>query len=352
MSTTGRLLDDEDLAGMTAELKEWPNSTWGSDEQALGVSPFLTFYFLYDSQRSTETALLMVDIHEAFEHLTGESYSIGTHPDSEKPHRYGSKRLPDLREVARTSKSSDYFSFKVSSELNHRSSPATAGYFWKLRDYMNDRDDPSNRAYSSIQFYYRWAWFKESKNAWRGFVLQSIERLRPEVVYSGFAFANPLEHGTRAEVSVWERALTPRFYGLDIDFPFGMDRLGDGIRPPTWGFLLSDVNCRKLALSREQVRDRLHHPAINIFEVQNGLWIELGDEPSLFPVEDGVPALPKMLNHLLKPIRNDHTDLLGFAQWDGDPNERFNSRDTMRWLQRFDDDSDWPSIEERRASLK
>lgn len=279
--------------------------------------------------------------------MTGQPYLIGTHPDSERPHPYGSRRLPDLRDFARKAKKGDYFSFNVSSETNPRSSPASAGYFWKLRDYMNDREDPRNRSYSSIQFYYRWAWFKENKSAWRDFVLQSIERLRPEVVYSGFAFANPLEHGTRAEVSVWERALTPHFYGLDIDVPFGAARLGDGIRPPTWGFLLSDSNCRKLDLSREQVRDRLHHPEIDIFEVSSGLWIELGDEPSLYPVEDGVPAFPKFLNCLLKPIRNDHTDLLGFAQWDGDPNERFNDKDAVRWLRRFDDDSDWPSVEQR-----
>jgi hypothetical protein len=37
----------------------------------------------------------------------------------------------------------------------------------------------------------------------------------------------------------------------------------------------------------------LKHPAIHISELQQGLWIELGDEPSLYPVEEGVPELPK-----------------------------------------------------------
>ena len=103
-------------------------------------------------------------------------------------------------------------------------------------------------------------------------------------------------------------------------------------------------------MSREQVRDRLRYPEISLFEVRNGLWIELGDQPSLYPVEEGVPALPQLLNRLIKPIRNDYTDLLGFAQWDGDPNERFSNEDALRWLQRFDADSDWPSAEQRRAS--
>jgi hypothetical protein len=34
--------------------------------------------------------------------------------------------------------------------------------------------------------------------------------------------------------------------------------------------------------------------------------------------------------------------LLGFGQWDGVPNERFNDADSLRWMRRFDADSDWP----------
>ncbi len=58
-----------------------------------------------------------------------------------------------------------------------------------------------------------------------------------------------------------------------------------------------------------------------------------------------------MLNRLVKTVRNDHMDLLGFPEWDGDPNQRFNDRDSIRWLRRFDDDSDWPSVEQRQPSV-
>jgi hypothetical protein len=341
------MFEDEELDEFTENLRDWPNSVWGDEEQQLGVSSFITFYFLYDSNRWVETSLKMVDIHEEFERLTGHPYLIGTHPASEKPHPYSSSRLPDLRDFARKTKKSEAFLFDVTSEKNHKTSPATAGYFWKKKDYMNDDEDPS---YSSIQFYYRLQWWRENKEAWRGFVLATIEKLSPEVVYSGFAMATPLEFGTRSEVAVWERSLTPRFYGLDIDYPWAMNRHGSGIRTPTWGFLLSDTWREKLGMSREQVQDHLHHPDIALFPTQAGLWIELGAEPSLFPVEDGVPELPWLLNRLIKPIRNDYMSLVGFGQWDGDSNERFNRKDSMRWLQRFDDDSDWPSIEQRHAS--
>lgn len=344
MSTTTQTFNDEELNDFSEDLKEWPNSVWGDDEQQLGVSPFITFYFLYDSNRWVETSLMMVDIHEEFERMMGQPYLIGTHPVSEKPHPYGSVRIPDLRDFARKTTKGESFLFDVTSEKNHKTSPATAGYFWKKKDYLNDDEDPS---YSSIQFYYRLAWWKENKEAWRTFVLATIEKLRPEVVYNGFAMANPLEFGTRAEVTVWERSLTTRFYGLDIDYPWAMNRHGSGVRPPTWGFLLSDIWRAKLEMSREQVQDRLRHPDITIISVKSGLWIELGAEPSLFPVEEGVPELPMLLNRLIRPIRNDHMSLLGFGQWDGDPNERFTRNDATRWLQRFDDESDWPSVEQR-----
>lgn len=50
-----------------------------------------------------------------------------------------------------------------------------------------------------------------------------------------------------------------------------------------------------------------------------------------------------LLNKLIKPIRFDYLDLLGFGQWDGDPNERFTDADSRRWMARFDPDSDWPT---------
>ncbi|TNC72940.1 DUF3396 domain-containing protein [Janthinobacterium lividum] len=218
---------------------------------------------------------------------------------------------------------------------------------------MNDDAVPSNRTYSSIQFYYRWSWWLENKDAWRQFVLQTAGILDAAQVYSGFAMATPLAYGSRSEVSVWERSLTTHFYGLDIDDYLGMHgELTIGIRPPTWGFLLSDTWREKLDITRGQVKLSLHHPNIKIEELSVGLWIELGEEPSLYPVEDGVPALPVLLNKLLKPICHDHMGLLSGAQWDGAPNERFNDADSLRWMRRFDADSDWPSVELRQRAAK
>jgi len=55
-----------------------------------------------------------------------------------------------------------------------------------------------------------------------------------------------------------------------------------------------------------------------------------------------MPEMPKLLNRLLRPIRNDRLGLVGFGQWAGDPAERFSDEDSQRWLARFDGDADWP----------
>ncbi|WP_439854905.1 type VI immunity family protein [Pseudomonas yamanorum] len=340
MSTTHRLFDEEERDEFIAGLKEWPNTDWGTDEVARhSVSPFISFYFPSTPGTHRDVALLMVDIHEAFEKMLGYPYTMTMHEDTDRPHPYPEEE-PDLRSQAMDAHPHEHFVFWFSDETNHASSPTTSGDFW-LSWY---RLDGSRTEYSSIVFYYRWQWWLDNRDAWRAFVLKTIDLLKAHQVYSGFAMANPMEYGTRAEVTTWERALTPAFYGLDIDYEFAMrDELLNGIRPPTWAFLLADHWREKLDLTREQVRTALSHPRISITELQSGQWIELGEQPELYPVEQGVPELPMLLNKLLKPIRYDNLGLLGFGQWDGDPNERFTDPDSRRWMARFDADSDWPT---------
>ncbi|WP_455883880.1 type VI immunity family protein [Pseudomonas putida] len=349
MSTTHRLFDEEELDEFIAELKEWPNTDWGTDEVARhSVSPFISFYFPPEPDNHVDIALLMVDIHEAFEQLLGHPYTMTMHEDTDRPHPYPEEE-PDLRMQATEAYHDDYFEFWFTDESNHASSPTTAGHFW--RGWF--KRDKTKTAYSWIVFHYRWQWWLDNREAWRQFVLKTIDLLKAHQVYSGFAMANPMEYGTRAEVTTRERALTPAFYGLDIEYAYGMDdELLNGIRPPTWAFLLADHWREKLELTREQVRTALAHPRISITELHSGQWIELGEQPELYPVEQGVPELPMLLNRLLKPIRYDDLGLLGFGQWDGDPNERFTDADSRRWMARFDIDGDWPTAASRLITPK
>jgi hypothetical protein len=343
------MFTQEELDDFVNLLKEWPNSYYGNEDATYSVNPFTSFYFLYDTRSYMATQLLMIDIHEEFERMLGKPYLIATHPDSERPHPYGSKRIPDLREFAHKLKSDEGFYFKFTDEKNHCSSPTTAGYFWKKKDWFSDGREYKKKHYSTIHFYYRWSWWLEHRAEWRQFVLSVMNRLDVHQAYSGFAMATPLATGCRSEVAVWERALTPCFYGLDIDSHYGMDdQLTWGVRPPTWGFLLSDHWREQLGLSREAVKAELRHSAIRIEESASGLWIELGAQPNLYPVEEGLPELPMLLNRILKPVRVDDLCLLDFGEWEGDPNERFAQKDSRRWMARFDADSDWPSREARQ----
>nr|WP_314364286.1 type VI immunity family protein [uncultured Achromobacter sp.] len=345
MSTAHPLIEHDDLAGMIADLKKWPNTAIDNGQFELSITPFITFYFTYDPAVASKTATDMIDIHEAFERLLDFPYTVATHPGTSRPHRYGSPRLGDLRDWARKIAVDKAFTVNFTDEANHASSPTHAAYLWRTSDWGD-----GDRAYSSIQLYFRWQWWLDNKDAWRKFVIQTITLLSPAQVYSGFAIANPLEFGMRSEVAVWDRALTPHFYGLDTDDTFGMTftpELPSGIRPPTWGIFLSDIWREKLGISRDDVAAHLADPRVRIDSLHCGQWIELGPQPELYPVENGVPELPVLANRLLRRIRHPLLDLVGSGEWDGDPNERFNRSDTQRWLGRFDDDSDWPTPEIR-----
>ncbi|MDI9250701.1 DUF3396 domain-containing protein [Stenotrophomonas sp. RS-48] len=344
MSTTHKIFTADDINEFADILKDWPNTAYGNDEYEVSASPFVNFYFTYPPQNYLRTTLDMIEVHEAFEALFGCPYRIATHPISERPHKYGSARIRDLRVLARSSRIDKSFVFNFSDQDKHSHSPTTAGYFWRGSTW----DGATNNSYSSIQLYYRWSWWKENRSAWRDLVTATIEKLQPQQVYSGLALANPLAFGSRYETATWERALTPRFYGLDIDYQFGMmGELMDGVRPPTWGFLLSDEWRSRLGIDRDAVCKALDHPRISITDLHGGQWIELGEQPDLYPIEFGVPELPMLLNKLIKPIRHKDLGLVGLGQWSGDPNERFSNVDAKRWLSRFDDDSDWPTKDVR-----
>ncbi|WP_420994273.1 hypothetical protein ACKI2N_009975 [Cupriavidus sp. 30B13] len=133
MSTTDSLMSDNDVAGMVEDLKKWPSTAVDNGEYELAVMPFITFYFTYAPAHYLATSLAMIEVHEAFERLAGKPYKIATHPDSERPHPYGSKRLGDLREWARKTRIDKSFLFNFTDEKNHRSSPTTAGYSGVVR---------------------------------------------------------------------------------------------------------------------------------------------------------------------------------------------------------------------------
>ncbi|WP_232505025.1 type VI immunity family protein [Rubrivivax gelatinosus] len=343
----GSLFDHEFVNSYAVALRDWPAAEVNHGDFVLSPTVFTTLYFHYPDKHASKAAVSLVHLFDNFERLVDARFKLETHPKTERPHPYGSKKLPPRLEWAQKCPETKNFLFEVSDELNTASSPSVYAQLWRSSSWTAGQ----NNAYSFAQFYIGLNWLGRNKEAWRGFIASAAERLCADQIYAGLAFANPMDTGCRYEVAAWERALAPHFLGLDIDFPLSMARtLQDGIRPPTWAFLLSDHWRSKLGLTRAQVRAALDDPRIRVDDLGCGQWIELGDKPDLLPVENGVPELQMRLNRLLKPIRNDDLGLVGFGQWDGDPNVRFDRADSRRWLARFDDDSDWPDAATRRAT--
>lgn len=212
---------------------------------------------------------------------------------------------------------------------------------------------------------FRYAWYiasQENKEKWQQFVERCIDKLKPRHTYSGFEIAQAASlHLGSYEINSLEKIVTQAFYGVDIDHPsfngsnthddpdgyVNERKLGSGIRTPVWSFLLDPYWIAKLDKTAEEIKayfNRFKEVEIKEIEYpenQTGLWIRLG-ELSMYPVEDGVPVLPVYANALIKPIRCDELKLVGYAQWDDDPNEHLSYEEGIAWMRRFDEESHWP----------
>ncbi|KAB2923570.1 MAG: DUF3396 domain-containing protein [Dechloromonas sp.] len=246
--------------------------------------------------------------------------------------------------------------------------------------------------YATLKLTFRHKWYRQNKARWQTFIKDCIAQLQPEHCYSGFEVGNGGFNILGVyESDVLERICADYFYGMDIDHTSRMgfhsfcyhrddpifdpealeglnnlpekytdpSDLGAGLRTPTWCFLLTPFWLAKLGKSEADVRAELDDPRIEITAIpfavgphnpngEAGLWIRLG-ELDLHPVENGVPDLLVKANRLIRPIRCDDLNLLTLDAWDDDPNPRFDYESSLRWMRRFDEDSDWPNAEKRNV---
>lgn len=246
--------------------------------------------------------------------------------------------------------------------------------------------------YSRLKLTFRHKWYRRNRAQWQSFVKACIAQLQPEHCYSGFEVGNGGFNILGAyEADVLERICADYVYGMDIDHPMrmgfhsfcyhrgdalfhpealeGIDRLenytspsnlGAGLRTPTWCFLLSPFWLAKLGKTEADVRAELDDPRIEVTAIpyaagphnpnaEPALWIRLG-ELDLHPVENGLPDHLVKASRLIRPIRCDHLNLLTLDPWSDDPNPRFDYESSLRWMRRFDEDSDWPNAEKRKAA--
>lgn len=367
MSTARQYLNKEEIEEFIRESKTAPQWFYGDEGRELAICPYVTFYVYHQSEDYIAVAEKFIAIWERFVQIVNEPFEKIFNSRTQTWLDAGSERLPTDLKAESLFLHDEFRTFYLMA--TDMESP-DASPLWS---YSARVDHVPQMHYSTLKLIFRYEWHEDANQAkWRDFVLDCIRSLRPEQAYMGYEVGNG-DLGTMGsyESDVLERICADYFYGLDIDHPSNMGfhanddedgyvnpaRLGAGLRPPTWCFMLSPVWQRKLGKSEQQIRAELDDPRIKVTTVPypqdklnpdgaNGLWIELGDL-SLYPVEDGVPDVLAKANRLIRPIRCDALNLNTLDPWDGDPNPRFGYESSLRWMRRFDDDSDWPSAEQR-----
>ncbi len=383
MSTADLFLEPDEIEEFIQETLADDLLLWIGDEgREIGLCPYITFYVYHTPADYISVADKMIAIYEAFEKMVDEPFKLVWKDDTQDWLPAGDKRLlKDLHAQAIKCKN-DLTMFEIGATDQDTVSTTAR---WAISGTADD----GIMAYSRLKLTFRHKWYNRNTARWQAFVKECIASLQPEQCYSGFEVGNGDFNFLGAyECDVLERICADYFYGMDIDHPMRMSPhsyryhrddalfypelvegddpsqkytdptdLGAGLRTPTWCFLLTPYWRAKLGKSEAEVRAELDDPRIEITAIPfavgphnpNGeaaLWIRLG-ELDLHPVKNGVPDLLIKANRLIRPVRCDDLMLLTLDPWDDDPNPRFDYESSLRWMRRFDEDSDWPNAEIR-----
>ncbi|MBS0427035.1 MAG: hypothetical protein JSR41_07085 [Proteobacteria bacterium] len=370
MSTTELFLEPEEVEEFIRETKVHPQWFYGYEGRELGICPFVTFYIYHPREEYMSVARRFIAIWEQFQQLMDEPFKKVFKSRTQVWLRPHDKRFPtDLIAEAEYHDKDEFKNFYL---LGTDMDSPDESPRWSYSGFVTS--NPGQR-YSTLKLIFRYKWYIDGhQRLWKDFVRDCVASLQPEHCYTGYEVGTGgLSVMGAYESDVLERICADHFYGMDVDHPSKMgyqyhdpfhegfvnpSDLGAGLRPPTWCFMLSPFWQRKLGKDEQQIRAELRDPRIRITSIPyatnkqnpegaNGLWIELG-ELDLYPVDKGIPDLLVKANRLIRPIRCDELNLTTLDPWDGDPNPRFDYESSLRWMRRFDEDSDWPSADVRR----
>jgi len=371
MSTADVWLQPEDISGFVEDTLSTDSLiAIGEEGREIGLCPYISFYIYNKPDEFVSVAEQMIAIFKEFESdIIDEPFQLIWHGQDQEWLKPGDPKLPkDLRPYVLMAQASDRSVYLGATDME---SPAETAR-WAIDAVV---EDGIGNSYTRLKLTFRNRWYRKNQAKWHAFAESCVARLRPDHCYSGFEVGNGGFNFLGAyECDVLERISADHFYGMDIDHTGRMAfhdfnrtddytdvvSLGAGIRTPTWCFMLSPYWQAKLGKTEAQIRAELNDPRIHVTAIPyppsaiypqggNGLWIRLG-ELDLYPVDKGVPDLLVKASRLIRPIRCDQLHLLTLDPWDDDPNPRFDYESSLRWMRRFDEDSDWPSPERRRSA--
>lgn len=369
----------------------------GDERNTFGLCPYVTFYVYHTPDQCVSLAEKMIGIYDEFSKLTDVPFHQVWRDDVRAWLPAGDERasaLDELLQIARRSLAEEQAFYLDATDQEEVYSSARWAFCARVRH--------GGRRYSSLKLTFRHKWYRQNKERWHAFVQGCLAQLQPEHCYSGFEVGNG---GFRLlgfeDTDIMERICADHFHGMDIDHveqmaahsyrhhrddalfeplpenslfelfsmggddPSGKyiepDSLGAGLRTPTWCFLLTSFWLDKLGKSAADVRAELNDPRIEIVDIpfaagphnpkgQPALWIRLG-ELDLHPVDHGVPEVLVKASRFIRPIRCDQLKLFGPKPCGHDPNPRFDLESGVRWMRRFDEDSNWPSVDQRKPLM-
>ena len=317
-----------------------PPATWR-------LAMFASAYFHIRSKADGgRLALLIPQLHEEFQALTGHALTrymgLRSGAVSRRAHTQADIETHFLRHAddivsleafdAQTKESSSQFEFQALAQCRRaRLAKAAPGL-----DYLT--------------LHFPLAFWNARKDELRAWWLGALQRLQPVQASMGLGIGRPPVLERYAFQQVAEFALAQRFLGLDVDKPFFMRSsrpdgmsLEHGMRTPSFGVLVCGDFATKLG-GVDALQGRMRKvPGLRVQPCMEGrgLWIEAGEAPALYPVEEGVPKALRALAEALKPVRLQRLWMVSYP-----PNvardDMFTPDTSARWLRRFDADGDWP----------
>jgi hypothetical protein len=321
-----------------------PGITWGL---SVGASAYV--HIESDAQEA-QLRRAIPSAFRSFDRLTGEQITHYQDGDTGKRHPRTGSEIANLEEQflkeefiaglnafsGNLREASPQFAFDAIHDFHPTRRPGTK--FYRL-GYVSVRVPPK--------------FFAERRRAFDTWWREILESLAPVQAYLSLGVGLPPVLEAMGDVEPAEYFLAKAFLGLDIDKPYFMRsnehdglHLEEGMRTPSYGVLVRGPYLEKLGGATALRKALSVDPAIRIVDCAGGLWIEAGDAPRLYPVEEGLPASVSRLAQALKPVRLERMQLTGMLQPVPRPNS-FDMENSAQWLARFDA---WqPSAQASRA---
>ncbi len=323
-----------------------------------GVQIGLSLYFYEeDTLAKRET---ICQLAEAFQALTDNALQLVNFG------RGGAHTLGSKYGLIRGEKGNwnpdESFYLKLSSGQNRATRlESTAFYFSGCVNKINSQQRFEMRypPYSYLRLQCPEAWFAETKNhtALLSLFRRAIVELKAEQGYGGLSWSMPIDIGCTSDFEYTEHYFAQQFYGMDIDKPSDMtDGHGScwplecGMRSPSWITVVGPTQLAKMG-GHDVINTALAETqGVSSQAIGDALWLQDGEFPQLYPVEQGIPESMTTIAEAIKPLRAETLKLISYPRWDGDEeidHVFFDLDKCRRWLARFDRNGDWPSAEQR-----